>query len=126
MENFSKVAYKGKEIYYFDYSSFGFDKEKTLNLLRSIPEIYKQQQTPPKSVLALTNISGLHFDSDVINAFNEERPKTAPYEKKVAVIGMKGLQKVAYNFIVSLTQRNLVKAFDSESDAKEWLVSEDN
>lgn len=124
MEGFSKIAYKGKEIYYVDYSSFGFDKEKALKLLRSIPDLYKQLQVPPHSVLALVNISGLHFDTDVINAFNEERPKTVEYEKKVAVIGMKGLQKVAYNFIVSLTQRNLVKAFDSELDAKEWLVSE--
>ena len=47
-----------------------------------------------------------------------------PYEKRVAVIGMKGLQKVAYNFIVSLTQKDLVKAFDSELEAKEWLVKD--
>ena len=125
MEGFSKIAYKGKEIYCFNYSSYGFDKEKALQLLRSIPDLYKQQQIPPHSVLALTNISGLHFDTEVINAFSDERPKTADYEKKVAVVGMKGLQKVAYNFIISLTQRNLVKTFDSELDAKEWLVSED-
>lgn len=124
MEGFSKIAYKGKEIFYVDYSSFGFDVEKALNLIKHATEEYVRLQLPPKSVLAIVNISNLHFDTAVINAFKDEKAKTAYYEKKVAIIGMKGLQKVAYTFIVNLTQRDTVKVFDELSDAKEWLVND--
>jgi hypothetical protein len=123
MEGFSKIAYKGKEIFCIDYSSFGFNKEKALQLLRGATEYYVSNQLPPNSVLALVNVSGLHFDNDVINAFKEEKEKTDPYDKKIAILGMKGLQKVAYNFIISLTKRDSVKLFDIEQEAKEWLVS---
>lgn len=122
MEGFSKIAYKGKEILYADYSQFGFDKEKTLQLINGLAEEYAK--CPPKSALALINVANLHFDTDIINALKENQEKSISYQKKVAVIGMKGLQKVAYNFIVSLTQRDLVKVLDNETEAKEWLVSD--
>jgi hypothetical protein len=124
MEGISKIYYKNKTIYYIDYSAVENSKEKTLELLKGITEEYKRQQLPPKSVLALTNIANRQFDMDILNAFKAERERTSPYEKKVAVIGMSGLQKVAYNFIVSLTQKDLVKAFNTEIEAKEWLVSD--
>ncbi|NLW46565.1 MAG: hypothetical protein GXY86_04405 [Firmicutes bacterium] len=122
MEGFSKIAYKGKEILYADYSSFGFDKEKTLQLISGFANEY--MKCPPKSALALVNVANLHFDTDIINALKENQDKTVPYQKKVAIIGMKGLQKVAYNFIITLTQRDSVKILNSENEAKEWLVSD--
>lgn len=124
MEEFTKIVYKGKDIFYIDYSKFGFDVGKALKLIRFATEEYKRLQLPPKSVLAIVNVNGLHFDTELINAFKEEKENTAYYEKKVAIVGMKGLQKVAYNFVVTLTQRNAVKVFDEISDAKDWLVSD--
>lgn len=35
---------------------------------------------------------------------------------------MKGLQKAGYNFIVGFTNPK-IKAFDTELEAKEWLVN---
>ncbi len=120
MEGLSKISYQGKEIIYVDYSSFGFDKEKALKLINASTEEYMKH--PAKSVLALVNVSNLHFDSDIINLMKQTKEKTIPYEKKIAIIGMKGLQKVAYNFVTSLTQRDVVKVLDTELEAKEWLV----
>lgn len=122
MEGFSVITYKNKQIFYIDYSGIGSTKEKVLEFLDWVAVEYKK--SPPKSILALTNIENLHFDSQIIEAFKKGRNQTMPYEKRVAVIGMKGIQKVAYNFIVSLTQKDLVKAFDSEIEAKEWLVKD--
>lgn len=122
MEGLSKIAYKGKEIFYVDYSKFGMDKEKTINLILGAAEEYMKY--PLKSVLAITNVANLHFDTDIVNAFKISQEKTAPYQKKIAIIGMKGLQKVAYNFIVSLTQRDLVKVMDSLEEAKDWVTSD--
>jgi len=122
MEGFSVISYKNKQIFCIDYSSIGTDKNKVLQLLDWVAAEYKKQ--PPKSILALTNVDNLHFDSQIIDLFKKQRERVSPYEKKVAVIGMKGLQKVAYNFIITLTQKDLVKAFDSELEAKEWLVKD--
>lgn len=124
MEGLSTITYKNKQIYYIDYSSIGESKDKVMQLLQGVLEEYTRKKIPPKSVLAITNVSNLHFDSDIISFFKQIREKSAPFEKRVAVIGMKGLQKVAYNFIVTLTQKDLVKAFDSELEAKEWLVGD--
>lgn len=122
MEGFSKIAYKGKDIFYVDYSSIGMDKEKVLKLIFGAADEYMKY--PLKSVLAITNVASLHFDTEIVDAFKKSQEKTAPYQKKIAIIGMKGLQKVAYNFIVSLTQRNVVKVLDSLEEAKEWVVEE--
>lgn len=122
MEGLSTITFNNKTIYYINYSSIGQSKEKVIQLLKSVIDEYTNKRVPPNSVLALTNVTNLHFDSDIINAFKQSREKTAPYEKKLAVIGMKGLQKVAYNFIITLMQKDLVKAFDTETEAMEWLT----
>lgn len=124
MEGFSIITYKNKQIYCIDYSNVGESKEKVIQLLNGAIDEYVSKKLPPKSVLSLTNVTNLHFDSDIISAFKSQREKSTPYEKRVAVIGMKGLQKVAYNFIITLTQKDLVKAFDTEMEAKEWLVND--
>jgi phosphoribulokinase len=124
MEGFSTISHKNKTIYYIDYSSIGESKDKVIQLLKGVMDEYINQKLPQKSVLALTNISNLHIDSDIINIFKQTREKTAPFEKRVAVIGMKRLQQVAYNFIITLTHKDLIRAFDSESEAMDWLVSD--
>jgi hypothetical protein len=61
---------------------------------------------------------------DVLNAFQKSTKRTADYEHKMAILGVKGLMKAAYNFVIGLTQNKKVKTFDSELEAKEWLVSD--
>jgi CRISPR/Cas system-associated endonuclease Cas1 len=124
MEGFSKIIYKGKKIYYIDYSSFGLNVDKASKLLRFATQEYERLQLPPKSVLAIVNLYGLHFNSELINAFSEEKEKTAYFEKKVAVIGINGLQLLGYNYITHLNSKDLIKIFKSIIDAKEWLLKD--
>jgi hypothetical protein len=62
---------------------------------------------------------------ELLTAFIDEGKKTNPYEKKVAVfginVGVNNVDKLAYNFISGLGN-NKMKVFDTESEAKEWLV----
>lgn len=122
MKEFSVITYKDKKIHYVDYSNFGSSKEKTLQLLKySIEECQKSE---PKSTLTLINVGNLSFDMEIINAFQDSIGETFPYVKKLAVAGLVGLQRVAYNFIIKLSQKYLIKAFDTELEAKEWLISD--
>lgn len=122
MEGFSKIAYKGKEIYYCDYSIYGSNKEGFIKFLEYASGEYSRLQLPLNSVLALINITDVHFDSDIIEALSKAKQRSAPYEKKIAIYGMRGLQKVVYNFLVNITQRDKIKVFDSLQEAKDWLV----
>lgn len=121
MEGFSIIYYKGKPIYYFDYSEMGNSKEKVTELVKYASLEY--QKMLPDSVLVLVNVANLHLDSDLVNVFRFERERTNPYEKRVAVFGAKGMQKIAYNFVSSFGKKPFVKAFDTELEAKEWLVN---
>lgn len=110
MEGFSTITYKDKKIFYIDYSSFGLNIDKAIRLLRFATQEYQRLQLPPKSVLAIANISGLYFNSELINAFKEEKEKTS-YYKKIAVIGLKGLQRLRYKYITHLNSKDSIKIF---------------
>jgi hypothetical protein len=122
MNEFSLITYKGKKIHYIDYSNFGSAKEKTMKLIAySVAECKKLE---PKSSLTLINVKSLSFDMDIINAFKDSIGESQPFVRKLAVAGLTGLQKVVYNFITNLSQKYVIKAFDTEQEAKEWLISE--
>lgn len=122
MEGLSIIAYQNKPIIYLDYSSFENNREKAIRLVKGGTLEYMKY--PLNSVIALVNVANLRFDSEFMNMFKEEQDKAAPYEKKVAVIGLKALQRIAYNFISGSNKNVSIKAFDSEQDAKDWLVAD--
>lgn len=122
MDGLSKITYKGKEIIYIDYSGFKFDKTKTLSLIYSSANEYMKY--PFKSVLAIVNLANLYFDNDIINAFKATQEATALQERKVALIGLKGLQTLGYNHIIPFICRDWVRVFNNISEAKEWLVQD--
>jgi hypothetical protein len=122
MEVISKIRYKDQEIIYTDYSCIGTSKLKVLDLIHRVAdEITKH---PPKSVLALMNVADLHFDMDIILAFKKARELTKSFERKVAFIGVNGLLKVIYNAMVDLSNQHITRAFETEMEAKEWLVEQ--
>jgi hypothetical protein len=120
MEGLSHIIYKDKTIIYVDYSGFGSSKEKIIALIKEATAEYKKH--PFGSVLSLINIRSTMFDIDILNIMKNAKAETIPYEKKIAIIGMEGLQKAAYDFIVCLTQKGIIKAFQSSQEAKEWLI----
>jgi hypothetical protein len=122
MEGLSKITYKNKTILYIDYSKVLGSKEKILQLIEKASQEYLKY--PPKSALALTNFSNIQMDSDIVQMLKKTQEKTFLYEKKVTLIGNKDHLKVGYNFIVGFTQRSIVQMFDTELEAKEWLVKD--
>lgn len=127
MEGLSKINYKGKEIIRIDYSSFSDDKanqkQKTLQLLAAANEEYAKH--PKNSVLAMGVYNNFSFDMDVLSALKKGQNEFGSYTKKSAIVGVKGLLKAGYNFVIGLTNNNNnAKAFESEQEAKDWLVSD--
>ncbi len=122
MEGLSIITHKSKQIVYVNHSIHAKSKEKVMELMEAGLTEYKKN--PLNSVITLINVTDVHFDTELMNAFKEGQEKSAPYEKKVAVIGLNPLQKIVYNFITSLHKESQIKAFVTEQEAKEWLVAD--
>lgn len=121
MDEICKVTHKNKEILIINFSGCGSNKEKILNLIKNVNQVVPT--FPLKSVLTLTNINGMVFNVEIINAFKESQKLIAPYQKKAAVIGVQGLQKIALDAVITITKDHLTKIFNTETEAKDWLVS---
>jgi hypothetical protein len=122
MEGLSTITYKNKTILYIDYSKVLGSKQRIIQLALEISEEY--QRYPPRSVLALINVENIKYDKDIVNIVSKEQNKTLSFIKKIAVIGMDNLIKVAYDYITGFSQKKIVHVFDSEIEAKEWLVKD--
>jgi len=123
MEGYSEITYKEKTICYSNYSIYANQKEKMMELLKF--EESQWVKHPQNSILALINVTNISFDMETLNKFKENIARTAPYEKKMALVGITGLLKTAYNFVFGLTPNQKEKAFDTEEEALEWLVREE-
>lgn len=121
MKGYSIITYKGQTIHYIDYSEIS-KKEEVFQLIDFIINDWETKKLPPHSVLSLTNVTNLKFDMDILSKFKKAREKWGPYEKKVAMIGVAGLIKAGYNFVMGITN-NKTRVFSTADEAKEWLIN---
>jgi hypothetical protein len=110
------IEYKGKKIFYMDFSNC--DRKKMTDIVEGLKPIIEEQ--PLNSLLTLVNVTGLIFNADILKAFKEFTEHNKPYVKAGAVIGIKGIQKIAYDAVMKFSERNL-PLFETVDEAKEWL-----
>ena len=113
------ISHRNISIVYIDFS--GLRKEEEIydameNAQRFVRSHYS------KSLYTLTNLSGMHFNTDVYTRFIEYAKGNTPYVKASAVVGMVGLMQIFYNSFLRLTGRK-VKVCTTELEAKEYLAS---
>lgn len=94
----------GKAIYYMDFSSMRKLDEINQIIQEAVNYIRRQ---PAGSVLSLTNVEGMHFNSQIIDAFTTFVSGNKPYVKNGAVIGLNGLIRIVFNGMLKATGRNL-------------------
>jgi hypothetical protein len=126
LEGFVKNIYKGKTILYYNLSFLppGTDQKEKIVALLECGDIEWLKQ-PPNSVLALFNVTNFTFDMNLLNYVKESAKKTVFYEKKIAFVGVTGLTKTAYDLVIGLFPNQKWELFDTEEEAKEWLVQEE-
>jgi hypothetical protein len=119
MEIVQIIEHKGKRITYLDFSNC--DRKKVVDMLAEIQPLIKAQ--PPKSVLTLVNVDRLVFNTEILKAFQSFTAENKPFVKAGAVLGIKGLQKVAYDAVMKIAERNL-PMFNTYEEAIEWLAQQ--
>ncbi len=113
------IEHKGKKIAMVDLSNTS--PEDVIEITNSTKAWFEKQ--PEHSLLTLTNVEGLHFNTSAVDALKEYTAHNKPYVKVGAIIGLRGLQRVAYNVIMAFSKRNL-PVFDTKEQAMDWLVEQ--
>lgn len=103
----------GIEIVYLDFSGLR-KKEEVFAQLEYFGNYIRKQ--PFQSVITLTNLDEMYFNTEVYNRFTAYVKANNPYVKESAVIGLKGMMQIFYKGFVKLTGRN-VKVCNSKSEA---------
>ncbi len=114
------ISYNGKSIYYMDFTDLKDEKVIKQIIIKSAEFIRSQ---PEGSVLSLTNLQGMHFNSTIKDLFSKFITGNKPYIKASAVVGLSGLQRIIYNGVMKITGRN-IRSFDNINVAKDWLRSQ--
>jgi len=132
MERAKFIDHKGRRILYLDFSDA--TSEEVLDTVEKIEEIMAAQ--PERSVLLLSNARNAKYNLRVIEALKNLTKYTANRVKKGAVVGIEGLQAIAYDTLVKFHKssfpsvddikeaRGLSQRFDDTEKAKDYLVKD--
>jgi hypothetical protein len=115
------IEYKGKKIFYRDFSDLFFNARAVINELVEVQTVVAKE--PGNSVLVITNFQDTEISSELMPLLNAASKKTKDHVHKTAVLGVSGIKKSLGDLLSRLTGQQLMY-FDTEDEAKEWLVQE--
>lgn len=114
------VDYRGKRVLSADYSNLR--PEEVMKAIEEAKDVLKKE--PAGSVLTLTNVENTFFNTDLLNHFNSFMSNECnTYIKAGAVIGIKGIQKIAYDTIMKFSKTKM-PTFEDKQKALDWLVDQ--
>ena len=85
--------------------------------------MFLQQFLTPNSLVTLTNVTGLRFSMELINIIKDFSTHNQPFVKAAAIVGISGIQKIAYDSVIKITKRN-IPLFPSVEEAMDWLFEQ--
>ena len=112
------LTYKEKQIFFQDYTNLEGNE-----IARLIPAFTQLELDIVKEgSIQLLDFSSSFANKDALNTLGEAAKMTKHLYKKTAVLGITGLKKILLNALNRITSIG-AKAFASEDEAKEWLIS---
>nr|BAL58288.1 hypothetical protein HGMM_F55G01C16 [uncultured Chloroflexota bacterium] len=117
------IEYRGKQIFYQDFSNLMYNAEALKQELEAMQQIVLQQ--PPSSTLVLADFRNTQITPDVMPLLNSASARTKSHVRKTAVLGVVGLKRTLGDLLMKLTGQPL-KYFDNETLAKEWLTQDED
>lgn len=113
------IVHKGKRILFHDYSGLRADEatQTVINLTDCIVN------RGVDNLLFLVDVTGTLSNPKTITTFKKEAARSQPFTKKTAVIGVGGIVKF-FLTVVNRAANTSAVAFDSKSEALDWLVED--
>lgn len=115
------IEYKGKKIFYQDFSKHFFNSGPVKEELMEVQKVVLAE--PKNSVLVLTDMRDTNIGSDLLPLMNAASTATKNHVRKTAVLGVAGIKRKLADMLTMLTGQPL-KYFDDIESAKNWLVEE--
>ncbi|MFP5246037.1 MAG: hypothetical protein ACLGH0_05040 [Thermoanaerobaculia bacterium] len=113
-------THRGTRFYYADYSGYGRD----IDALRAEVDFADStiEREPPDSVLVLVDIRNTVTSTHVVSLMKDSAVRTKGIVRKLAVIGVTGVQKILASAVARFSREPLY-LFDAIDEARDWLVS---
>lgn len=115
------IEYKGKKIFYQDFSNHFFNDKAVISELNEVQNIILSQ--PENSALVLSNFSNTEITSALMPLLNESSKTTKNHVRKTAVVGVAGIKRTLGDLLSKITGQSLMY-FSDENEAKEWLATD--
>ena len=116
------IEYKGKRMIFFDYSNLS-GPEYVNQIERNVDDVGKiSRQHGKKSLLLFVDITDSVVVPNTMSAFKQGAKELEPYLTATGVIGASGGKRTLVNIVASFSKLN-TRAFVTEQDAKEWLLT---
>jgi hypothetical protein len=116
------VEYKGKQIYYVDYSNIKTNDEFLAIIKQTNAFREKVKAEGKRDLLMLVDVTGSFVYGEVLEEIKKAGKFTKEITAKEAVVGITGGKKILLKIVQSITNMNF-KVFDKVEDAQDWLVS---
>jgi len=123
MENrIEEFTVEGKSFLYFDLSEFKENSEymELIKLAEKCITKYAEH-----SVLTITNIRDVKFDSETKKIVADWMEHNKPYVIRGVVIGFDGIKRMLVNAIFKMGGRKNMVFFPNREQAVEWLLKQE-
>ena len=114
------IEHGGKKIFFLDIHGSRNVEESIQTGDQAKAIIFAQA---PKSVLLLTDVTATHYSQQAFDYMKQFSVDVTPYVKASAMLGIDGVKRIVYRFMIKLSGRN-IRLFDSVGAAKDWLAGQ--
>ena len=116
------TTHQGKRIFIAEFSHCGTDADLIHEECEAIKAALANE--PPRSVLAVTNLTETFVNEVILRTLRELLPITNRYVKRRAIIGLSGFRK-HFIFLVSRFVGDVdFSPFETLNEALAWIVQE--
>lgn len=114
------VEHQGRKVLRIDLSGIR-DRSTAFHAIDAVRALVATQ--PERSLLTLTMVGGSSFDPEIIEALKALALHNRPFVKAAAVVGLSGLQRLAYAAVLLFSRRH-ISTFRDVREAMDWLVEQ--
>lgn len=115
------ILYKGKKIFYLDFSNLK-NKDQVHEFEKEASDLIQMQTI--NSALVLTNIENMYLNNELRVGLIKTARTNSPFVKASVLIGMYGLTSLLYNDFLKQSGRKII-SFRTKEEALEYLYSFD-
>jgi hypothetical protein len=117
----SWIDYKGKKLLHWVYVGSDLD-----NFIKEMREYFECIEKSQESILSLIDLkdSSLLSSPEYLEESKRRGKELGAKVKKSAIVGITGMRKVFVSgYLIATGQHDLVKTFNTEQEAKDWLAT---